>query len=282
MDFIFNRSIVCPNQTVRFNPTNTSPTNWIRSDSGITVISIQGYTVSTNNDVTGIFLRAEYIGEENVNVINRRIIETYFKNPKWDLLIHISKVLSCPINLVLCPINHPYNKSTHNERKIFYYAQLDEKNLEPKMINIDELEEIFACFRMRRFRNVKPLKSASSCLECYLANDSLSHEKSPWPGDIDGIIFTKNAPKAIIEYKTHNLKTPISQEYVGKYGKEDWRRFNVLYTLMRKLNIPIFFIVWGPNHDEVKIQIIKEENAIDSVIMTNKNDFSNALISILN
>src|SRR5690606_12642801 len=116
-------------------------------------------------------------------------------------------------------------------------------------INLDRLEKGIRKLRGFSFSRVKNLNSASSNVECHLANNTTN----PWPGDIDAIIFNNITQRfdAIIEFKTHNIDTPIQNERIGKYGQEDWRRFNVLFDLIDNFHKrygykpKLFFIVWG-------------------------------------
>ncbi len=63
--------------------------------------------------------------------------------------------------------------------------------------------------------------------------------------------------------------------------EEDWRRFSVLNVLKDKLNVPIFFIVWGPNHYDIKIQVILVGDNIHGVYLTNKDQFHHQITELM-
>ncbi len=129
-------------------------------------------------------------------------------------------------------------------------------------------------------------------MECYLANNTTN----PWPGDIDTLLFNHTTGRfdAIIEFKTHNIDSPIENERIGKYGQEDWRRFNVLFDLIdncyHRLGYwpKLFFIVWGTNehsthHDKIKIDLIERDKIVGSTLFPRPgyNVFSQDLFDLL-
>jgi hypothetical protein len=114
-------------------------------------------------------------------------------------------------------------------------------------------------YRKIQFQNPKSLNVARSFMEC-----ALSLTPNPWPGDIDCIAINNFDHKiqAIIEFKTHNLNSPISTESSNKYALQDLRRFHVLNYLQSQLSTvqnfspTLLFVVWGKNHQKIKVQQI--------------------------
>ena len=283
MKFISSGMIVCPNQNVRHPPTKDSPTNWLRGNVvGLDVITVHGYIVDVDNQIPALFLKSEF--DESFGHNTNDLVERYINYSGWSHLKTLSEVINCPVNLLLIPYRFPY-KSTdpdyHEKKCIFYYEDIiNSKFSKESVISLSDVKYILTKLRKRNFKFAKPLKSAMSYFECYLANDGYGN-KSPWPGDIDGVLFFRGRHRAILEYKTHNLRSPIIDEYIGKYGKEDWRRFSVLNVLKSKLNVPIFFIVWGPNHYEVKIQVILDGDIVHGIYLTNKREFHHKIIELM-
>lgn len=117
------------------------------------------------------------------------------------------------------------------------------------------------------------MKVASTYLECYLANDDKSEEKNPFAGDIDLFVYQGEKSKLIIEFKTHNLTTPIADEYFNKYATQDERRIQVLVDLANATDSKVLFVFWGVKHNEVKVQLIsKDRNVISQEVFEKSPD----------
>ncbi|NEN23283.1 hypothetical protein G3O08_07200 [Cryomorpha ignava] len=109
----------------------------------------------------------------------------------------------------------------------------------------------------------KGLTYGTSNLECYLSNTS-----SLYPGDVDLIIFDQaHRPIAILEYKKHTLKSPITNQKLSNYyPRPDGRKYNRLailrtYLENTKARIPLFVIYFPtmPKSTEGRIEILKGE-----------------------
>ncbi len=221
MKFVASEMIVCPNQEVRYPPTQDSPTSWLRGKvSGLDVITIHGYIVDIKNKISALFLKAEF--DESCGVNTNDLTERYVNYDGWALLKKLSEVINCPVNLLLIPHNFPYSSNDenyHDSKCIHYYEDIIHLKFDKgSLISLVDVKNILATLRQRNFKYSKPLKSSLSYFECYLANDGYEN-KSPWPGDIDGVLFFNGHHRAILEYKTHNLRSPINNEYIGKYGR---------------------------------------------------------------
>lgn len=284
MRFVKSRlPVVCPCQEVKYPPAGESPTDWLRGGYlGLEVITIHGFIVDKSNSIPALFLRAEFIEEGDLKL--SYLINRYVKYEGWELLKTVSEYLNSPVNLLLIPYGYPNSelqKFSVNDKCLYLFDDITNNSFECyKRISLLDLGLIFKSMRGRSFTRAKKLNAASTYLECSLANE-LTGDKNPWPGDIDGILFLRKIPRAILEYKTHNLNSPIRNERIGKYGKADWRRVNVLNVLKNKLNVPIFFIVWGPNHTEVKIQVICETEEVHQDFYTSKDLLQDKLFQLL-
>lgn len=122
----------------------------------------------------------------------------------------------------------------------------DNKNIESSVseVKIQELREVI------KQKSGGPVKIGSkgliygtSLLECYLSkSDSL------YPGDMDMLIYNSDFEViAIIEYKKHNLNTPISEQKLGNYYPyPDGRKYNRLQIIrnMLKVKTPILVLYY--------------------------------------
>lgn len=107
----------------------------------------------------------------------------------------------------------------------------------------------------------KGLTFGTSNLECYL-----SRTNSLYPGDVDLIIFDeKHKPIALLEYKKHNLKSPISnQQLANYYPRPDGKKYNRLAILRDYLaksgaTIPLL-VVYFPTRSaftEGRLEVLK-------------------------
>ena len=98
----------------------------------------------------------------------------------------------------------------------------------------------------------KGLIYGTSTLECFL-----SKTNSLYPGDVDMLLLdADNNVLAILEYKKHNLSTPISEERLSKYYPEkDARKYNRLAILkdylsaFKKEEIPMLNVYYPTRID---------------------------------
>jgi len=101
----------------------------------------------------------------------------------------------------------------------------------------------------------KGLNYGTSSLECYL-----SRTDALWPGDADAVLTdSPSAVKAIIEYKKHNLATPISaQKLSNYYPRPDLRKYMRLAMLRDYLDsgAPLLIVYYPtrPECREIKIE----------------------------
>ena len=287
---------VCPNKTTRYPVTGINPILWIKTDNvDYRVVSIDGFIVTNQNKVNGIFKKFEYRSSTVNNEITVEAINSVFSESEIRLVKNFSEVMNCELYTFIWPEDFPdgydlSSKLIHSYTFNFFRDQLSIKT--HKLISIAELEDGIRKLRRYSFSAVKNLNSASSNVECYLANNTLN----PWPGDIDTIIYDriKKQYVAIVEFKTHNIDSPIEKEHIGKYGEQDWRRFNVLFDLTDNFNArlgyrpKLFFIVWGTNpelanHSNIKIDLIERGKVLRSFLFPrpNYNQFSEDLFRFI-
>ncbi len=270
---------VCPGKRTQYPPVQRGPINWIRRalPEDYKAIDFDGFSVSRTRIVTRLLLLREFVVDNNpvqndVNIdeedIEYLLNDIRSPNGLWPARVDFARQLGVDIDVVLCPRDYPVD--THHGDTIYYIAgAIDEQNSEVINMDLDDLQQRIRALRGRSFDRPKNLNAAKTKLECWLANNT----GDPWPGDLDGVLMLNGEPLCILEFKTHNLNTPIQDERIGKYGKEDWRRFYVLYSLQQSLgNIPILFVVWGENHGEIKIDKIVENDRLDSSSIINKNE----------
>jgi hypothetical protein len=296
MILIIPSSRVCKGKTTKYPITGNIPLLWIKTENEkYSVISIDGFIINNQHNVNGIFKKAEYIIENEGEVFVPEDIFQLISKQEFNIINEFASAFQSPIITLIWPENFPEGYNTTDD--LIYSLKFDFNSDETKVssvksISLDTLERGIAQLRGFSFKNVKNLNSASSNVECFLANNT----KNPWPGDIDTILYDNELKKfiGIIEFKTHNNDTPIENESIGKYGNEDWRRFDVLFDLIdnfnHKLNYrpKLFFIVWGTNltsanHNNIKIDIIERGRVLETLYINRPeiNTFSQELFDLI-
>ncbi len=286
---------ICPGKTTQFPVTTINPVLWIKSgDPEYTVVGIDGFIINSENKVNGLFKKFEYIAEMPGEEISVEAINRVFSENEIRLIKDFSEVMACGFYTFIWPENFPegYELTSKQIHSYTFDFADDLKVHTHKLISMTELESGIAKLRGGPFSFVKNMRSASSNVECHLAN----HTKNPWPGDIDALIYNHVQKKyiAIIEFKTHNKDEQIGQEHIGKYGQEDWRRFNVLFDLTDNFNHKLgyrpklFFIVWGTNeglenHADLKIDLLERNTVVKSWLLPRPpyNQFSDELFRFI-
>lgn len=270
---------VCPNKATKFPITNYNPALWFKADrADYTLISIDGFIVNGNNAVNGVFKKLEYNAEAENEDITLEDVTKLISEDEIKLISRFSTFLQCHFFIFVWPENYPVGYNTVLPLIHSFKISLNDNQIQVdrhRKINLNDLERGINMLRGFSFKCVKDLKSASSNVECYLANNTTN----PWPGDIDALLYNNINQRfeAIIEFKTHNIDSPVENESIGKYGQEDWRRFNVLFDLIDNFDKTmsyrpkLFFIVWGtkadsPNHANIKIDLIERNNVVNTTL----------------
>lgn len=267
----------CPDKSTRYPVTDINPMLWVKTENpDYTVISLDGFIVTDQKKVNGIFKKLEFIAETPDEEILLAAISSILLPEEIKLIKDFATALNCKFYIFIWPKNFPQGYAIDAKLIHSYTFSFAEGKLvidTHKRISIKDLESGIARLRGYSFPAGKEMKAASSNVECYLANKT----KNPWPGDIDTLVYDQVQQKylAIIEFKTHNIDTPVSEEHIGKYGQEDWRRFNVLFDLtdnfdqMLGYRPRLFYIVWGSNgntknHAHIKIDVLERNRVVQS------------------
>jgi len=266
------QKIICPGQSVKFPLTQIEPIDWLippDAESPYSVFCID-YIVDKYKNIVALFQKLEYEGEnENYEFQLSDLYRVYSKETILSIL-KFAHVLQSDYRLFIWKkdFGNEMNRIDTGEKKIIeviliqYNDEIYIKRL--RTISINELEKIIYSYRKFDFPVVKPLKTGTSYLGCYLSNNT----RNPWPGDIDAVIFNKQNQRveALIEFKTHNLGSPTIEEHIEKYDKQDWRRFAVLFALQKQLHQStnkspaLIYIPWGTqnvkNHQQIKLDYL--------------------------
>lgn len=263
---------VCEGQSVKYPVTSLDPFDWLQVNSKeYTSFCIDGFIVNNRKKINSVFNKYEFKREQTIehilNDLKSNFSDEIFASTSF------SKILNTQYRIFLWPKDYPEGYDLNEKLIIAVNPFIEEEKIilsKYRMVTISDLETGIRKLRGYSFKNVKPLLSANSNVECYLADKT----RNPWPGDLDALLYLYSGNKviALIEFKTHNKDTPIKDEYIGKYSNQDWRRFEVLYSLQNELEDnqdlrpKLFFIVWGTqnveNHKNLKIDIIENNKVL--------------------
>ena len=269
----------CSGKTLKYPITQEKPSSWLQAgNKGFLFSSLDGYVVDKDKKVSALMSRFEFEGAYlDRHHFTDNLLDKYADELHANMIL--ANQLKVPYRIFLWPKDFP-SANQLNDREIIVYLpsmnnnKLDASNV--KWINLQGLESGIKKYRGKSFESVKSLGSATSNVECYLANKT----NNPWPGDLDGYITEKKNGliKSLIEFKTHNIDAPIEKEYIGKYGKQDWRRFEVLYQLQDQIEKAqgfrpaLYFIVWGTkdvtNHRKIKIDQIENGQILKTTLLS--------------
>lgn len=229
------------------------------------ITSFEGVSINfKKKKVTRFFRLYEYIknNEAGKKKVFADISKWLDHNPDPRLIINkeIAFNTKCNLSFVFVPANYPYEETN-------VFSELSSCPIIVATYHLDGRLEILAysiesfCKSVRElrggkfFEHRKKLKVARTYFECYLSNKT----KDPWPGDIDALICKrvdgKYRPFMLVEFKTHNLNTPIEEEETFKYFKEDKRRLNALSIIQNALKVNFIYIIWNRNDSKIKIEI---------------------------
>ena len=275
--FIKAAPIVCPNQYINNPPSEPLPYSWLKKNlpDNYAILDFDGYVVNfLQKKITAFLMKKEFEYDSTDDVTDQNIIDLCNSkefNNNWIERISISKILNVPLFFLFWPKDYPQSTYHDIQKPVFIFQiSIDndkiimEKN---SQVTATDLQEFIFSYRNFKFPNVKSMRIAKSQMECYLSTTS-----SPWPGDLDGVIFEKSKKKVIglLEFKTHNLDTDIKDEGVSKYRSQDFRRFKVLNYLQKNLSekqkdsSSLLFIIWGTkkHHKKIKIQKISDQTVL--------------------
>lgn len=99
----------------------------------------------------------------------------------------------------------------------------------------------------------KGLIYGTSSLECHL-----SRTDALWPGDADCVLWSPDEQRAValLEFKKHNLDTPLAEEGIQKYMAKDRRKWERLGLLRDRIEAPLFCIYYStdPRVETIKVE----------------------------
>lgn len=281
-----NERIICPDKSVKFEISKLNPINWLISNiedenSKYVVFEVDGYIIDKDNLPKANFTRFEVIEDKVDKVCIDSLINEIKTNFKTKLLYNLkfAKLLDIKHWVIITLNNYPlgYDLSDNGIISIDFDFTIDDELIlkSVKYLNVNEMENGIKKLRGFSFKKVKELLTAPSQLSCYLNNSTTN----PFPGDLDAIIFDKqlNEVISLIEFKTHNIDSPIENENIGKYGVQDWRRFEVIFNLKNFIEgkqskkAKLFYIAWGTknidNHKNIKIDLLENKKIISTQII---------------
>jgi len=100
----------------------------------------------------------------------------------------------------------------------------------------------------------KGLTFSTSRLECWLSRFSTAL----WPGDADCVLWRPGDQRAValLEFKKHNLDTPLAEEGIQKYMAKDRRKWERLGLLRDRIDAPLFCIYYStdPRVETIKVE----------------------------
>ena len=267
---IYPKKRLCPKQSVSYPISSHNPFLWVaRGNAAFSAFCIDGFIVNGAKKVNGIFQKLEYQGA--IRSIEIQEIIHFMGLDNVIAAIKFAKQTTSRYKIFVWPLNFPEGYSADSPLIQMFDLDISEDQKQVVLlrkldINIKYLATGIQSLRGFSFSSVKTLSVATSNVECFLANNT----SNPWPGDLDAVLFSHaiNAPSHILEFKTHNVDKPTENEFIGKYGVQDWRRFDVLFDLQNNLHVntghkpKILYIAWGtknvPNHKNIKIDVIEK------------------------
>jgi len=299
IDLLSGRPRPCPGQQIRYPPQPSLPYDWLKSElrEGYLLTDIDGYTVNFQRKMVTAFLqRREYILDQYTDLTFKKGLLDYLHKPcealEWRGRLDLAEALGVPLYFIVWPKDYPA-KSYALEQPVLFYKLSDLSRFDISLGQrgtANDLGIFIKNLRGSSFSTVKPLRIANTLMECYL-----SRTPNPWPGNLDGILFKDGQVIAILEFKAHNLDTPIQEEDRSKYESADLRRFSVLSIIQENikktkgLRPKLVLIIWGTKsiHKKVKIQIIEkkvvDETYINSPIFSGSTSrqFTNEFLAYL-
>lgn len=277
------RRRVCPGQSVRFPVTAHDPVVWLRGGvpAGVVAFEVDGYIINRESRVNGVFNKYAF-DDGGLGATADRIRDALARNG------HLGEIAACkgfaerlhsPYRVFAWPQNFPNDARDLTRAGIYAFEPVLRGGASDlgqcRMATLDDLAAGFRMLRGRSFGSVKPVSSATSAVECYLANQT----SDPWPGDLDAVLAKADDGEilALVEFKTHNRDTPIELERLGRYGRQDWRRFEVLFRLQDQLERAqgirpaLFYVAWGTgasdHHRRIKIDQLVGAEVVETRLM---------------
>ncbi len=299
LKFIKLKPFTCPGEKAGIS-SEPLPFEWIKNSlpQKYVIVDFDGGVVNfLYKKVTAFFIKKEFVFDNLEDITDEKIIELYNAEHDERLLerCNISQILDVPLFFISWPKDYPEHSYSEIPKPVFIFQITQQDNkINIKKINqgtVKDLEDFIFSYRQWRIPRVKSLLISKTHMECHLNKTS-----SPWPGDYDGVIFEKDSQKVlgILEFKTHNLDTPIEDQSITKYSTADVRRFKPLHYLQKNLMVKqyvlpsILYVIWGTkkHHTKIKIQkfddqkILAEEYVDSPLITQNTNSITSKIIEM--
>jgi len=108
----------------------------------------------------------------------------------------------------------------------------------------------------------KGLMYGTSSLECHL-----SRTDALWPGDADCVLSSTKSSEAValLEFKKHNLETPLADENIQKYMRQDARKWQRLGLLRDRIAAPLFCVYYSTNRNVEHIKVERLVGPFDAL-----------------
>lgn len=126
-----------------------------------------------------------------------------------------------------------FNEEQWSDNEAIIYARLHKTGFDIKVIGLDALKNKIKIGTGRSFHiGAKGLIYSTSRLEC-----ALSMTDTPYPGDADMVLANDDYSQfIIIEFKKHNLPTPLSEQRLSRYyPHKDRSKYERLALLRQRL-----------------------------------------------
>lgn len=261
-------------QLINFRAENIfskSKNSWARKEiesiNQFRISSINGFSQSSKNQTTHILERAlvdiDIQGEKSKEAILSQLIDLE-TGSGLQRKINFAKHLGLPLHYVL-----------HNPRSGRVYV-LELYNLvDVKIAKAFKSYEAFAGYisEIKGWKSKKELLAKKGLPEL---DNALRKHKSPWPANLDALLFDANSqPVAILEFQ--NAKTTLvekvdmndyflckkmKRQKVGGYEKivffDDIRRWMSLELLRVQSQLPLINIVWSPDQSTYQINVVDQ------------------------
>lgn len=242
--------------------------------SPLSACGVDGYVVDRHGKVTRLFFKREF-RVDDPGLSKRQIAEQLIRcedvQAAKPSLHDLARELGCGVDYLFVPQGYPYEDLSPGAMLLLSVDDPASGRASWRFVDAAMLAGHIRHHRGgRAFSNPKKITVATSCIECYLANDAPRPDglADPFPGDIDLVVQEQGRVKAIVEFKTHNLGSAISNQSCARYPDEDWRRLDVLLRLVASLQTRLFYVFWGPTHDTVKIEdITVARNILGSTLL---------------
>lgn len=226
--------------------------NWVKeyiTGEGFKTIAFEGYTVK-NNKVSLLLDRFAFEYREKKHSLEEiyQLIRNFMKDD-YDYKIKFSKQMDIQW-YILC-YQYP-NKS------ILVKPERNKVSIIKKFNNFEEFGEWTYQYR-------------DLCMKSKYEEDGLPdidkvlrRNKTPWPGNLDGLLIYKGECVILIEYQ-RTVKKSVKDHCNNQYfynpnskRKDDVNRWKVAEIISKSTQLPILILVWSEKEEEIKFKLIEK------------------------